>query len=123
MIIEKNKQYTKAIQSSKNLLNTETAYKNKDSLVFLKELSDFFAGLESSLRNEEASLRFISNGKKLDYVFFVSNTGYTAAFFYELEDRKINTAFVVALRTFITSYKWENSQKALFMHNGSYTFK
>lgn len=116
-------QYINAIASSKNALSADVAYKGKDSLMFLKDLKLFFESFEQSLRAEEGSSHFISNGKRLEYVLFVSNTGYTDYFYYGFEDGKSSASFVVALRTFITNYKWENPKRAKIMHRGTYLFK
>ena len=116
-------QYVNAIASSKNLQSADVAYMGKDSLLFLKDLRQFFDGFEQSLRTEEGSSHFIGNGKRLEYVLFVSNTGYTDYFYYSFEDGKSSASFVLALRTFITNYKWDNPKRAKFMHKGTYLFK
>lgn len=115
--------YSNAIASSKNVASKEIAYKNKDSLIFLKDLKKFFDEFEKSLREEEGSSHFVSNNKKISYVLFVSNTGYTDSFYYEFEDGKNSMSFVVAMRTFMASHKWDNPQRAKMMHQGTYTFK
>lgn len=118
-----NAQYVNAIASSNNPKSKEIAYKNKDSLLFLKDLDAFFTAFEESLRTEPASSAFISSNKRLEYVLFVSNTGYTDAFYYDFENGKISLSFISALKTFVTNHKWENVKKAKFTHRGYYVFK
>lgn len=123
VILSQSAGYSNAIASSKNTASKEIAYKNKDSVLFLKDLKQFFEEFEKSLREEEGSAHFVSNTKKMNYVLFVSNTGYTDSFYYEFEDGKNSMSFVVAMRTFIANHKWENPQRAKMMHQGIYTFK
>jgi len=122
-IQEKSKEYANAIASSNNPGSAEAVYKNKDSLLFLKDLEAFFKAFEVSIREEEGSRIFVSDNRRLEYVVLVSNTGYTDAFYYDFENKKISLSFISALNTFIANHKWENSKKAKFVHRGIYLFK
>ena len=122
-IHSKSKEYVNAIKSSHNPLNTDIAYKDKDSLVFLKELNAFFVAFEKNLIEENHSVGFSGNNHKMNYVLFIGNAGYTDAFYYDFEDGKLKLSFVGALNTFIANYKWENSKRARMVHYGSYNFK
>ena len=113
-------QYVNAIKSSNNTLNTEIAYNGKDSVVFKKELDAFFVAFEKNLVEENHSIGFTGNNRKMNYVLFIGNAGYIDAFYYEFEDGKLKLSFVGALNTFIANYKWENSKKARMVHKSSY---
>ena len=119
----KSKQYVNAIKSSHNALNTDIAYKAKDSVVFLKELDAFFISFEKNLVEDNKSIGFKGNNRKMNYVLFVGNAGYIDAFYYDFEDGKLKLSFVGALNSFIANYKWDNSKKARMMHQGTYNFK
>ncbi|MCW3076260.1 MAG: hypothetical protein JWO32_869 [Bacteroidetes bacterium] len=123
IISEKNKSYANAIGAGLNTANAETAYKGKDSLIFKKELSDFFDGLENALRSNDGSLNFISNHKTMNYVIFISNTGYIDAFYYEFEDGKLKIPFMGTLNSYIANYKWPTTSHQKFTHKGIHTFK
>ncbi len=118
-----NHEYANAIKSSRSSALEQAAYANKDSLIFLKDLAAFFEAFETSLRTEDAARGFISNNRRLEYVVYVSNTGYTDAFYYDFENGKMSLSFVSAAKTFIANHKWENSKKVKFVHRGIYTFK
>ena len=122
-IDKKSKEYVNAIISSHNTLNTDIAYKGKDSLLFVKELNDFFIAFEKNLVEENNSIGFNGKNRKMNYVIFVGNAGYIDAFYYDFEDGKLKLSFVGALNTFIANYKWQNIKKARMVHKGSYTFK
>ncbi|MBL7919412.1 MAG: hypothetical protein JNJ40_03800 [Bacteroidia bacterium] len=122
-IDKKSKEYVNAIRSSNNTLNTDIAYKDKDSLLFVKELNDFFIAFEKNLVEENNSIGFNGKNRKMNYVIFVGNAGYIDAFYYDFEDGKLKLSFVGALNTFIANYKWQNIKKARMVHKGSYTFK
>lgn len=122
-IQSKSKQYVNAIKSSNNALNTEIAYKDKDSIIFKKELDAFFVAFEKNLIEENNSVGFTGKSRKMNYVLFVGNAGYIDAFYYDFEDGKLKLSFVGALNTFIANYKWENSKKARMLHQSSYNFK
>jgi hypothetical protein len=122
-IQSKSKEYVNAIRSSANTVNTDVAYKNKDSLIFLKELDAFFVAFEKNLVDENHSISFKSDNHKMNYVLFVGNAGYIDAFYYDFDDGKLKLSFVGALNSFIANYKWENSKRARMVHHGSYNFK
>lgn len=122
-IDKKSKEYVNAIKSSHNTLNTDIAYKEKDSLLFVKELNDFFIAFEKNLVEENNSIGFNGKNRKMNYVIFVGNAGYIDAFYYDFEDGKLKLSFVGALNTFIANYKWQNIKKARMVHKSSYTFK
>ncbi len=122
-ILEKNKTYNKAIKSSYLNSDQKIIYQNKDSLIFKKEVEDFFIAFEKSIREEEGSLNFISNFKEMTYVLYISNTGYTDAFYYDFGNEKVKMAFKNALNTFIANYKWQNTKREKIMHSGVYIFK
>lgn len=122
-INDNNKIYNKAIKSSNANSDQKIIYQNKDSLLFKKELSDFFEAFEKSIREEEGSRNFISNFKQMEYIIYVSNTGYTDAFFYDFKNEKVKMAFKNALNTFIASYKWQNTKHEKITHGGTYIFK
>lgn len=119
-IATKNMNYMRAIDSNLNTAN-ETAYKGKDTLIFKKELSDFFEGLEVSLQSNDGSHNY--NQKSMDYIIFISNTGYIDAFYYEFEDGKLKIPFMGTLNSFIANYKWPTTSHQKFTHKGIYTFK
>ncbi|MBI2723130.1 MAG: hypothetical protein HYX39_13230 [Bacteroidetes bacterium] len=122
-ISEKNKSYANAITAALNPSNSEIAYKGQDSLIFKKEMSDFFNGLENALRSNDGSLNFISNNKRMEYVVFISNTGYIDAFYYDFEDGKLKIPFMGALNSYIANYKWPSTSHQKFTHKGIHTFK
>ena len=75
------------------------------------------------LVEENHSIGFTGNNRKMNYVLFIGNAGYIDAFYYEFEDGKLKLSFVGALNTFIANYKWENSKKARMVHKSTYNFK
>jgi hypothetical protein len=122
-IDKKSKEYVNAIKSSQNALNVDIAYKEKDSLLFLKELNDFFIAFEKNLVEGNNTIGFNGKSRKMNYVLFIGNVGYIDAFYYDFEDGKLNLSFVGALNTFIANYKWQNVKKTRMVHRSSYTFK
>lgn len=122
-IDKKSKEYVNAIISSHNTLNSDIAYKEKDSLLFLKELNEFFIAFEKNLVEENNTIGFNGKNRKMNYVLFVGNAGYIDAFYYDFEDGKLKLSFVGNLNTFIANYKWQNVKKARMVHKSSYTFK